>query len=267
MLGGMRIASSLVLGALVGCGGGGGGGGGGGDDQGPGDGKKLDAAVDITELSGDFSCQGTAWPTTAPDPLSIIGRVTDPVAMANAGGAAVEVRKDTDDSLVVMGTAATNGIFAFNVATGGTAPPIYRKATLAGHVDGYTYDPYPPFDGSHSDHGIYVPTPANRDTFYAAAGLTNDAATGTVLVEIVDCLALPVYGATVEAPGAAKILYLDDGGAPSASAGATGSPGIAVLLGVTAGPLDVTVHAGSVVYRARAITSRANAFVYSPRWP
>ncbi len=253
--------------ALLGACGGGGGGGGGGDDQGPADAKHLDAAVDITELSGDFTCSGVAWPTTAPDPLSVIGRVTDPVAMSNVGGALVELHRTSDDALLVMGAAATNGIFAFNVATAGTAPALYRKATLAGHLDGYTYDPYAPFDTSHSSRGIYTPTPASRDTYYAAAGIPNDPARSTVLVEIIDCIDLPVYGATVEAPGATRIIYLDDGGAPSGSATSTGSPGIAVVLGVPAGVIDITVHAGSVVYRVLPVTSRANAFVYSPRLP
>jgi len=258
----MRSLPCLAL--LVACGGGGGGGGG-GDDQMPSDARRLDAAIDITELAGDFTCSGIAWPATAPDPLSIQGRVTDPVAMTNGGGATVEIHKTSDDSLLVMGAAATNGIFAFNLATAGVAPTIYRKATLAGHVDGYTYDPYAPFDGTHAGRGIFAPTTASRDTYYAAAGIANDPAKGTVLVEIFDCLDLQVYGATIEAPGAAKVIYLDDSGAPSASAMSTGSPGIAVVLGVPAGAIDITVHAGSVVYRAWPVTSRANAFVYSPR--
>jgi hypothetical protein len=260
----LRIRALLVL--VAACGGGGGGGGG-GDDGLPGDAKRLDAAVDVTELGGDFSCAGVAWPTTAPDPLSVTGRVTDPVAMTNAGGAAVEIHKASDDSVLAMGAAASNGIFAFNLATAGAAPTIYRKATLAGHVDGYTYDPFADYDGSQSGRGIYAPTPASRDTYYAAAGIANDPTKGTVLVEILDCTRLPVYGATVMAPGIAKAIYLDDGGAPSATATATGSPGVVVLLGVPPGPIDVTIHAGSVVFRTWPIKSTANAFGYSPRLP
>ncbi len=260
----MRWLTALAL--LAACGGGGGGGGG-GDDQPPGDAKHLDAAIDITELSGDFACNGVAWPTTAPDPLSLVGRVTDPVGMTNVGGAAVEIRKRSDDSVIVMGDAATNGIFAFNVATAGTAPALYRKATLAGRIDGYTYDPYPPYDTNHSTRGIYAPTAANRDSYYTAAGIASDPARSTVFVEIFDCLDLQVYGATIEAPGAAKIIYLDDNGAPTASQLSTGSPGVAVALNVPAGAVDITVHAGSVVYRAVPVTSRANTFIYAPRLP
>ena len=227
----------------------------------------MDASIDITELAGEFSCAGMAWPANAPDPLSFQGRVTDPIGMANVGGAAVEIHKISDDSLVVMGAAATNGIFAFNIPTAGAAPAVYRKATLAGRLDGYTYDPFPPFDGNHAARGIYAPTAANRDMYYAAAGMTADLAKGTVLVEVFDCIDLQVYGATVEAPTAGRVIYLDDGGAPSTTPTATGSPGIAVLLNVPVGALDATVHAGSVVYRARPVTVRANAFLYSPRLP
>ena len=268
MLGAMRTLPCLLL-VAWGCGGGGGGGGddGGGDDQPPGDARGKDSSIDITELIGDFNCANTPWPTTAPDPLSFAGRVTDPIGMANVGGAAVEIRKVSDDSVVVMGNAATNGIFAFNVPTAGVAPSVYRKATAAGRLDGYTYDSYPPVDATHAGRGIFAPTAANRDMYYAAAGLTADPAKGTVLVEVFDCIDLQVYGATVEAPTAQRVIYLDDGGTPSGSATATGTPAVAVLLNVPAGALDATVHAGSVVYRTNPVTVRANSFVYSPRQP
>lgn len=224
-------------------------------------------AIDVTELSGEFGCTTTPWPTTAPDPLSLIARVKDPVDAANVGNANVEIHKRSDDSVLVMGAAAANGIFALNVATGGMAPAVYRKATLPNHLDGYTYDPYPPFDTNHPQRDIYAPTAASRNTYYAAAGITADPAKSTAMVEIFDCLDLQVYGATIEAPGAEKIIYLDDNGAPSAAQFSTGSPGIAIALNVPIGAIDITVHAGSVVYRAVPVTSRANSFIYTPRLP
>jgi hypothetical protein len=259
----MRTLPWLAL--LVGCGGGGGGGG--GDDGAPGDAKRMDAAVDITELSGDFTCAGMPWPATATDPISVTGRVTNPVAMTNVGGAAVEIHKTAGDTVLVMGTAATNGVYAMNVPTGGTAPAIYRKATLAGHVDAYTFDPYAPWDGNHSGRDIYSLTTADRATYYTAAGLTPDPAKSTVLVEVLDCIPFTVYGATIDAPGAERIVYFDDSGQPSATTTATGAFGTAVVLNAPAGTLDITVHAGSVIYRARPIASRANSFAYSPRLP
>ncbi len=266
----MRTLPWLVIlaWACAACGGGGGGGDDVvGDDQPPGDAKGMDASVDITELIGDFNCVNTPWPTTASDPLSFQGRVTDPIGMANVGGATVEVRKTSDDTLVVMGAAATNGIFAFNVPTGGVAPSVYRKATAAGRLDGYTFDAYPPPDANHAGRGIYAPTAASRDMYYAAAGIAADPAKATVVLDVFDCIDLPIYGATVEAPAAGRVIYLDDGGLPSGTATATGSPATAILLNVPAGMLDATVHAGSVVYRARPIPIRANAFIYSPRSP
>lgn len=258
------VLGATVL-ALVACGGGGGGGG--GDDVPPNDGKLPDSSHDGTELAGDFSCAGTAWPTTAPDPLSFTGRVTDPVTTNPAGPAAVELRRVADDGVLAMGTSTASGIFAFNVVTAGAAPKLYRKATLAGHVDGYTYDPFAVFDGNQSGRGIYAPVPASRDAYYQAAGLVADAAKGTVLVEILDCAGLAVAGATVDTGAAAGRVYLDDGGAPAAALAATSSVGTVVLLGVPAGALDVAVHAGSRTYRAWPISSRAGAFVYSPRLP
>jgi len=262
----MRWLSGLAL--LAACGGGGSSGDdGGGDDQPPGDAKHLDAAVDVTELSGDFACNSVAWPTTSPDPLSLIARVKDPGSATNIGNAAVEIRKRADDALIVMGTATAGGLYALNVPTGGTALGIYRKATLAGRIDGYTYDPFPPYDTNHSNRDIFTPTAASRDVYYTAAGITADPAKSTILVEIFDCADLQVYGATIDAPGAAKVIYLGDDSVPSATQLATGSPGIAIALNVPPGAVDITVHAGSVVYRAVPVTSRANSFLYTPRLP
>ena len=262
----MRLLATIAL--VTACGGGGGSGDDtSGDDQPPGDAKHQDASIDVTELAGDFACNNVAWPATAPDPLSVQARVKDPVSGATVVGAAVEIRKRSDDTVLVMDTSATGGIFAFNIATAGAAPAIYRKATLAGRVDGYTYDPYPPFDTNHPQRHIYAPTVANRETYYSAAGIASDPAKSTVLVEIFDCLDLQVYGATIEAPGAAKIVYLDDSGMPSSAQLSTGSPGIALALNVPVGATDIAVHAGSVVYRAVPVTSRANSFIYAPRLP
>lgn len=253
--------------ALIGaCGGGSGADDVAGDDQPPGDAKR-DSAIDVTELAGDFSCNTVPWPTTAPDPLSLVGRVTDPVTKTNVGDPTVEIHKRADDSVIVMGAGSANGIFAFNLTTGGTAPAIYRKATAAGRLDGYTYDPFPPFDTMRPNRNIYAPTAANRDTYYAAAGIAADPTKSTVLVEVLDCLDTVVYGATIDAPGAAKVIYLDDNGMPSAAQLSTAGPGVAVALNVAAGAADITVHAGSVVYRAVPVTSRANAFIYAPRLP
>lgn len=255
-----------VLTLLVACGGGSGSSS--GDDQSPTDAKHLDAAIDITELSGDFSCSATPWPTTAPDPLSLVARVKDPLDATNVGNANVEIRRRADDSLVVMGTSTSpQGIYAFNVATAGTPPVIYRKATISGRLDGYTYDPYPPFDTNHPQRHVYAPTPASRDALYAAAGVTPDPAKSTVMVEVFDCLDLQVYGATIDAPGAEKVVYLDDNGTPNSAQPSTGSPGIALVLNAPTGEATITVHAGSVVYRAVPVTNRANSFVYSPRLP
>jgi len=238
-----------------------------GDAQQPGDATHQDASGDVTELSGDFSCNNVAWPVTAPDPLSIVARVKDPIDGAYVIGANVEIRRPSDDMVLVMGTSAAGGIFAFNIATAGTAPAIYRAAKLAGRLDGYTYDPYAPFDTNRPQRDIYAPTAANRDSYYTAAGIASDPAKSTVLVEIFDCLDLQVYGATIEAPGSAKVIYLDDNGTPSAAQVSTGSPGIAVALNVPVGAAQITVHAGSVVYRAVPVTTRANSFVYTPRLP
>lgn len=85
--------------------------------------------------------------------------------------------------------------------------------------------------------------------------------------EVITDLAPVEPSTAIDAPGAAKVVYLDDNGMPSATQLSTGSPGIALALNVPVGESSIAVQAGSVIYRAVPVTSRANTFVYSPRLP
>ncbi len=262
---GMRLPVCLLACAAVACG---------GDDAPPG--MTVDAppgtsdgpTADVPEVAGDFSCATTAWPTTAPDPLAVVGRVTDPVAMANVGNATVELRRKTDDMLLVSGGASGTGVFAFNLATGGTATAIVRKATLAGRLDAYTYDPFAVHDATTATRNILSVTATELDGWYQAAAVTRDAARGTLLVEVLDCAGIPVLGTTVTTTGAARALYFDDFMAPDAAATATSASGMVVLLNVPASmSADVTITAGSRTYRAWPVGSIAGAFTSSTRYP
>jgi hypothetical protein len=261
----MRLAGSLLACAAVACGG----------DDGP-PGMTIDAppaatdgpTADVPEVAGDFSCATTPWPTNAADPLAVIGRVVDPIAMSNIGNAAVEIRRKSDGMLLVSGNASGTGVFAFNLATGGNAQAIVRKATLAGRLDAYTYDPFAIHDATTATRNIPSLTAAELDGWYQTAGVTRDAARGTILVEVLDCAGLAVIGTTATTTGAQRALYFDDFMAPDAAATTTSASGMVALLNVPAATsAEVTITAGSRTYRAWPVGSVAGAFTSSTRYP
>jgi hypothetical protein len=215
---------------------------------------------------------GTAWPTTAPDPLVFSGTTDDPLGGV-VPGVQVELRATADDT--VLGTEMSRttqggptqpvGLYAISVASGATAPTVYRKGTVADHVDGYAYDPTPTFD----DTRLQVPaiTPVNYGSVYQAAGLTADPSQGTVEILVRDCARNNVVNATVEVPGAARVMYESMLTLVSPSTTHTGVHGLAFAVGVPAGPIDITVRAGDVTYRAWPIKVVAGAFTATLRLP
>jgi hypothetical protein len=222
----------------------------------------------------DFSCVGTAWPTTAPEPVVFSGTTDDPL-MGVVPGVQVEVRATADDALLGMGTSRTTqggptqpvGLYAISVASGGTAPTVYRKGTVADHVEGYAYDPTPTFEAAR----IQVPaiSPANFGSIYQAAGLTADPSLGTVEIYVRDCAGNNVVNATVEVPGAARVMYEDANTLTLVSplTTYTGVHGTAFAVAVPPGPIDITVRAGELTYRAWPIKVVAGAFTASTRLP
>jgi hypothetical protein len=220
----------------------------------------------------DFSCVGTAWPTTAPDPVVFSGTTDDPL-MGVVPGVQVEVRATADDTLLGMGMSRTSvsgptqpvGYYAISVASGGTAPTVYRKGTVADHVDGYVYDPTPTFDATRV--GLPAISPVNFGSIYQVAGLTADPSLGTVQIYVRDCARNNVIDATVEVPGAVRVMYENTNTLVSPLTSRTGVHGTAFAVAVPAGPIDITVRAGDITYRPWPIKVVAGAYTATLRMP
>lgn len=246
----------------------------------PADTAPADAAVPSCVARGgepvacDFSCAGNAWPATAPDPLAFTGSVQDPLAGA-VGGAQVTVRAVAGDTVLGQamsassdGAAGLTGSYELSVATGGTAPVVYRTATLAGNVDGYELDPAPAFDAAHAAAQVPSLPGSALAQLYQMVHQTVDPARGTVIVYVRDCQGAPVANATVDAPGAAGVYYENASQIITpATTTATGIHGWAYVLGVPAGSADLAVHAGATTYRPWPVTVVAGAITSSPRVP
>jgi hypothetical protein len=239
-----------------------------------GQGTIVDAPT-VDAAPPEFGCSGVAWPTTAPDPLALNGRVLSPASASPIGDVTVAMQRISDDS-PVGSTISTNGgafagTYSIAAATGGVALATYRKATSAGQVDAYAYDPFAVYNLTSGNLTVYSPTPAELDGYYTAGGVTNDPAKGTLQINVVDCSGVPLHDATVTVTGAARVLYLDDQGAVDMARTTTSKVGVAIVLGVTPGVVDVAIQDGTstpgVAFRAWPVTSFANSYTSSLRYP
>ncbi len=232
-------------------------------------------APDAPVVTGNFSCVGTPWPTTAPDPLAIEGTIEDDMTGGRLPGQSVEIHAADGTLLAQMTTtdgplAQQKGNYYVDVATGGVAPTIYRKASGSGYVDTYTFDAFAVFKSYPVTTGL--PTQSELDAVYQMAGLTSDPSKGTLLVDLYDCNPPPTAqhigaGATIEAPLGARVVYQNPSFQPDPSLDATTVAGSAVILGVTPGTVDVVVHAGDVTYRSWPVQVFAGARTISIRHP
>jgi hypothetical protein len=232
----------------------------------------LDSATPAP--SCDFSCTTVAWPTTAPDPVLRKGSVSGFAGTGPLGGANVEVRTVTGDALIGQTTTgsgpSTLGKYTMSIATGGVAPTLYTKATMSGLLDGYEYDPYPTFEAAAPafGHNVLVVDAATLDELYQQAGVDRDPAMGTIQMQALDCLERAVAGVTATVEDAV-VKYNSGAGGTIASpfAVATDSSATIWVFNAPTGPLDVTIHAGELTYRALTVGSFANSWSYALRLP
>lgn len=221
----------------------------------------------------ELSCSTTPWPTTAPDPLRVWGRVVN----ASNGhtpimGALVEIRA-SDDSLLGQTTSGNDasfpGGYSMDLVTGGVAPTFYRKHTAPGFIDHYTNDAYAMF-GAFPYQGD-MQTVAARDAYYQQVGVVPDPGKGTLQVAFYNCELWPdqrtVSGVTVAPPPGSTAVYYDDELRLDPELLETSSSGMVLLMNVTPGTVDVTAHVGELTYRSWPVTVRAGVWTESVRDP
>jgi len=234
---------------------------------------------DARHVDGDFTCVDTPWPTTAPDPLTVAGQLIAPTG-AGINGVSVEVHAVAGDALLAQTTtqgsipsAGGTGRYSVGIATGGTAPTIYRKYTPSGYLTHYEYDPMPAFD-SNASYGNIVQSQSGTEQYDSLVDLPPDPAKGNLIVTISDCgleaNERGVAGATIDAPPGARVIYVNTMRQPDPSLTETAIvDGVApaVVLNLPPGPADITIHAGDVTYRSWRVQIHANAWTISHRKP
>jgi hypothetical protein len=230
------------------------------------DAKMIDAPKvfnDAPPVNYDFSCFGSAAPTTAADPVTIAG-TTETVnvqsqMLEGVGGVTVEsfaVGSDTAVNTVTSASSGTVGSFATGgLVTGGHPLDGYIKASKATFRTTYLYPPSPLVA---NEAGIPVPI-LDETTFglllqFVIMGTQNDTNNGVLLVQVTDCAATPagVDGATI-----------------SVKAGSTEvgtqyefsmfAPGTFIVLDVPDGNVTVTAAYNSMTFPGRAVAAHKKA--------
>jgi hypothetical protein len=177
----------------------------------PPDARLVDAAV-ASDVATDgpapaLGCAGQQPPPGGAGPIAISGKVfaIDHYAVAPALGAAVELRRRSDDSLVGVATTGAEGVFT--IAAPG---PIegYFVVTATGHLPTRAFSDTP-FTGDE-DAALLVADTAELARWYSDVGTSFVAGARTVVSVVRDCAREPITGSTVAiAPSPAKLAYYD----------------------------------------------------------
>jgi hypothetical protein len=214
----------------------------------------------------DWSCVGAAAPTTAPDPVTIHGRLTGfPQVFGtsnNIGGATVDVYSSGND--VGTATSGSNGSYSVSATTGGAPLDAEIRMADTGYLTSHVYYPY--LIGGNASLSAFLWPSSYRDTTSAAAGVTLVSGDGAALVRVLDCAGSAIQGATVSAPTAGAVTYLDQNDHASTKT-STSSTGRVVLWNLAPGSFDVGVTWGTHTFPARTVQSFADELTVSFRRP
>jgi hypothetical protein len=206
----------------------------------------------------NFSCMGIAPPTTAPDPLSISGTITEGQSMTAASGAMVQAHKADGTTVGSSTTTSGSGSFTLSVPTGGSALDGYVEVQASGELNAYVY-PAAPMHMSFSNFSDTLLASSDLGLAATVAGApAPDSSKAFIGVVITDCDNMPIKGATVTfSPMPAAVGYTS-GGLPSTSASATDNDGLALGFNAPAGMITVGASYMGVSLHAHIVKGYAN---------
>jgi hypothetical protein len=214
-----------------------------------------DAPVDAYD-GPDLACLGHPAPNTAPDPLSLDGKVfvVDHYQVTPFAGATLTVHRRSDDAVLATSTVtAADGTYALSAPTNGTALDAYLAVAAPGEV-AVRIDPGDPFTTGFFGLALVAPA-AEIARWYADAGATYSATAPTVITIAVDCNHASIAGATITvAPQAPLIYYNADHWDPTAT---SSDKGYALLAPANASE-TVTAAWHATTFPSHAVTAPAS---------
>jgi hypothetical protein len=200
--------------------------------------------------------------STAPDPLTISGQVLNVLTNHPEANVEFEIAASAAEPVMITAIADGAGNFTFRIPTGGVPVRTRTKASKPGTLTSYS-EANQPYDRDEFGVVVFEGSQADLDMAYAAAGLTEDPARGSVFLVVVDCATTPIAGATVTTSPASRAVYADTSHSPDRSLAATTSSGIVYLLDVPTGPLTITAAAVGLAFPPTPLTVHQNPDVSS----
>jgi hypothetical protein len=210
----------------------------------------------------EFFCAGLPSPVTASDPVTLAGTLSDVVATNPISGATISARRRSDDVLLDSDTTTAAGEFSLSSTTGGVPLDAYLAMTATGYPASFVY-PTDPLTADELNFGARALTSSNLNLAYLLSGVVHASGTGTTVVLVVDCLGVPIEGATVAfVPSAGALRYLV-GGVPSNSATSTDASGAALGLNAPAGESTVQANYSSTALESHSFESQPDGLSFT----
>lgn len=205
----------------------------------------------------NFFCASEPAPTSAVDPLTVSGAVTDLLSGSPIAGATVEARRQSNGTLLDSDTTAVDGSYSLSASTGGIPLSAYFQLTAGGYPGTYLY-PADPFAADVTGFGVRAITSSSLALAYVLSGVgAQIPGTGTTAAIVVDCDGVAIQGATVGlAPAAGALRYLA-GGMPSPSATATDATGVALGFNAPSASTSVSAQFNGVSLESHSFVSTA----------
>lgn len=209
----------------------------------------------------NFFCAGDVAPTSAVDPLTVAGAVTDLISGNPLAGATVEARRLAGGTLLDTDTTAGDGSFSLTASTGGTPLAAYLQLAASGYPATYFY-PADPFAADVAGVGVRAINSSSLALAYVFAGIgAQTPGTGTSAAIVTDCNGVAIAGATVGfSPAAGALRYLS-GGTPSPSATSTDASGIAIGFNAPAGNTSVSAQFNGVSLESHGFVVTAGGLI------
>jgi hypothetical protein len=203
-----------------------------------------------------FECNGVPIPTTAPDEITVNGAV---VAVGVSGntpvvGATVDAFVTGVTDPVATTTTGAGGAYTLDLANPPEVPADgYLRATAAGHKTVFLYPP----TLLYQDITAPILTIPNAlfGTFIGLAQANVQAGNGVIALSVRNCANEPIEGAVVTTPAAGAQIRYNDGatGFPSGTATETAADGIAYIIDVDTGAVEVDATFNGIDFREHSV--------------
>jgi predicted small secreted protein len=216
----------------------------------------LAACNGSTGPGAGFECLGKPLPTTAPASLTVSGQLKanalNPAALPSAAVAAFKTGVTT---ALDTTTSDGGGFYTLTIASGSTPVDGYVRVSKSGYLTTYGY-PAVPLSANATDN-ILVITSSEFGFLAGAVGVSPTPGDGFIGIVVTDCAGNALTGATVASnpPG---IIHYNAAGAPSSSATATSTDGVAYIFNVAAGNVTISGTAGGHALRQHVVNARAD---------